>query len=388
MGHLDEDHEGQGETSDRSSTRLAYTNVVPPPHADGESIAEAAHQQQKPYTARDIQNTSYGPQNETTGDRVHKRNLCDTAVMLISSSTRASTKTKYRSIERQWLQHCVSLNIDPELQTTNVFINFLAVKYEKNLKYGTLRSYIPALTKYIKQVDMNKVRSLLRGVYNLRPPVAKYTSIWDVNLVLAYIGCMITNNIMDLSMKLTTLLMILSGNRVNMLSHFSITNLFITNEEATFVFDKALKHSRPNFNIKPMVFRAFPEQPFLCPVKTIWDYLNIREDKTADTGLFITTTKPHRAATPDTIARWIKNTLALAGIDTGRFSAHSCRASATSAAHFQGISLSTIMKSASWTNVGTFKTHYLKDIEERQYPQQENFGKKLLTDFIVQRDNV
>ncbi len=196
---------------------------------------------------------------------------------------------------------------------------------------------------------------------------------------------MITDNFMDISMKLATLLMILSGNRVNMLSHFSITHLFLTADEATFVFDKALKHSRPNFNIDPMVFRSFPEQPFLCPVKTLWKYLDLRIDKTPEESLFITTTKPHRAASSDTIARWIKNTLGLAGIDTGRFSAHSCRASATSAAHFQGISLSTIMKSASWSKVDTFKSHYLKEIEERYTPQQENFGKKLLTDFIVHK---
>ena len=68
----------------------------------------------------------------------------------------------------------------------------------------------------------------------------------------------------------------------------------------------------------------------------------------------------------------------MSGIDSGRFTAHSCRAAATSSALFTGISLSTIIKSACWSRVGTFKKLYLKDIQDRYDLNKENFGEETL----------
>ena len=80
----------------------------------------------------------------------------------------------------------------------------------------------------------------------------------------------------------------------------------------------------------------------------------MRLERTSAEGLFITTTKPYKEASPDTIARWVKETLGETGIDTGLFGAHSCRAASTTAASLKGVSLTTIIKSASWANVTTF----------------------------------
>ena len=95
-------------------------------------------------------------------------------------------------------------------QQTYFFLNFLAEGYKRNLKWGTLRSYVPALHKYLKYVDIFQVRRLLKGVFNLRPPVARYTVVWDVNTVLHYLCAMVVRDQNDLSMKLAALLMILS----------------------------------------------------------------------------------------------------------------------------------------------------------------------------------
>ena len=40
-------------------------------------------------------------------------------------------------------------------------------------------------------------------------------------------------------------LILLSGTRVNTLTHLKVTNMYITDTECTFVFDEVLKHSRP-----------------------------------------------------------------------------------------------------------------------------------------------
>ena len=128
-----------------------------------------------------------------------------------------------------------------------------------------------------------------------------------------------------------------------------------------------------------MTFRAYPDQKSLCPVHNIWKYLQeVRLSRSSDDNLFITIRKPYHGASPDTIARWIKDMLSLSGIDTGVFTAHSCRAASTSSGLFRGISIGTILGSACWSNVNTFKNHYLKEIESGYNLKRDNFGAKTL----------
>ena len=86
----------------------------------------------------------------------------------------------------------------------------------------------------------------------------------------------------------------------------------------------------------------------------------------------------YNAAHHDTLARWIKEVLGAAGIDTNTYQAHSCRAASTSAAALAGVSLSTIIKSASWSNVTTFKKFYQREIDLYYESEQENFGTSML----------
>ena len=68
------------------------------------------------------------------------------------------------------------------------------------------------------------------------------------------------------------------------------------------------------------------------------------------------------------------------GIDTGRFTAHSCRSASTSAAEFSGIGIDTIRKAAGWATAGTFYRHYKREIEA--VPKEtDNFGCQLLSNF-------
>ena len=53
----------------------------------------------------------------------------------------------------------------------------------------------------------------------------------------------------------------------------------------------------------------------------------------------------------DTISRWLKDILNKSGIDTTKFTAHSFRMAATSAASSQGVGISTILATANWANV-------------------------------------
>ena len=229
-------------------------------------------------------------------------------------------------------------------------------------------------------MDWDVIKQLKKGMHNLRPPQPKYCAIWDVNTVLTWLSAMRTDTFMFLSQKVTTLLMILSGNGVNMLSHMKVTSMVMTDEEVTFTFDVPLKHTRVGFKGDIMTYRAYTEIS-LCPVAAIKQYMEQRGDLCGDPHLFITT-KPrngaYNAAHHDTLARWIKEVLGAAGVDTQKYQSHSCRAASTSAAALAGVSLSTIIKSASWSNVTTFRKFYHREIELLYGPEQQNFGALVL----------
>ena len=70
-----------------------------------------------------------------------------------------------------------------------------------------------------------------------------------------------------------------------------------------------------------------------------------------------------------------------AGVDTSVYQAHSCRHAATTAANIQGVSLDTIIKSASWSNDSTFFRFYKKDISDGYELSHVNFGQEILDNF-------
>lgn len=161
--------------------------------------------------------------------------------------------------------------------------------------------------------------------------------------------------------------------------------MYKTNEEVTFLFEDPLKHSRENWPGDKMTYRAYPFNKSLCPVETISLYLERRGEVSGDPQFLVTTIKPFRGAHHDTIAGWVKDILGSAGIDTRKFQAHSCRAAATSKAALAGVSLSTITKSASWSNVRTFKTYYMKEISDVYDMSDSNFGQHILENYSQDR---
>lgn len=65
----------------------------------------------------------------------------------------------------------------------------------------------------------------------------------------------------------------------------------------------------------------------------------------ANTKEFIITySKPYKPASFDTISRWIKNELGIAGINTNVYKPQSCRSASTSRTRVNGVSITDILK--------------------------------------------
>ena len=127
-------------------------------------------------------------------------------------------------------------------------------------------------------------------IYNLRPPTSKYLAIWDGN-TLSHIQHKGISAFIDITKKLAMLFMILAGLRVNTLVHLKVTNMYITATEVTFTFDKVLKHSRPSYKQKSLIFRTINLRD-LCPMTKFITHVEHRLLISDDPTLFITPVKP------------------------------------------------------------------------------------------------
>lgn len=107
----------------------------------------------------------------------------------------------------------------------------------------------------------------------------------------------------------------------------------------------------------------------MCITSTIDAYIQATSQLRGDVdNLLLTSRKPFKAATPATISRWIRATMSRCGISE-KFTVHSTRYAATSAALKKGIVLETIRKTAGWSkNSQVFAKHYNKMIVTTKEP--------------------
>ena len=303
--------------------------------------------------------------------------ISESAGRILQAAWRPSTHSKYANNQRKWQDFCDSRKINPFQANIGQILDFLSYFFDLGHSYKTITGYTTTIKKFIALDSRDQIllKRFMKGVYNLRPPKKRHMATWDITIVLNHLRNMNINTTMTISKKLATLYMILAGTRVNSLFHLKITNMYLTDDECSFTFDQVIKHSRPGFNTQPLIFRAFPQDIQLCPVYHTKLYLTYRLNVCSDLGFFATTIQPYHAASTATISRWIKETLGEAGINTGKFTAHSCRSASTTAAEFLGIDIITIRKAAGWSQENTFIRHYRKEIE---FSENKNFGYSLL----------
>ena len=135
-----------------------------------------------------------------------------------------------------------------------------------------------------------------------------------------------------------------------------------------------LKTTRPGRHTSALEFCEYTPSDDLCLDKDLKFYLNLTSTLRGDCDqLLITYSKPHRAASSDTIGRWLKTVMTKSGIDTQQFGTHSTRAAAASAGFSKKVSVDTILSAAGWSNVQTFARYCNKPL----LLPERNFGDEL-----------
>ena len=277
------------------------------------------------------------------------------------------------------MEYCRKWKINPISPTVASGINFLAEVYHKGLSYSALNTARSALASVIvlqgNQSFGNHplVSRFLKGTFTTRPALPKYKEVWDVNTVLEHLKTLHpaeTLSLKLLSLKLVMLMAILSVQRCQTIHALTTRVMSVSKSKVMFIVNDLLKTTKPGRECTRLEFLSFDEDPRICVVRYLSEYLSRTKDTRHDhQKLLVSYKKPNRPVSKDTVSRWLK----LAGIDTSTFGAHSTRAASTSAAKAQKLSITTIMDSAGWSSENTFMK-YNKTISK----PKDNFGNQLL----------
>ena len=301
---------------------------------------------------------------------ISDKGISSQATNLICPSWTTGTEKQYQAVWKKWRGWCRERNVDSLQAHVSQVLNFLADCFGEGLSYSTLNSYRSALSSTLCPRDGTTVgcdplvSRLLKGIYNLRPPLPRYPSTWDVSVLTQYLGTLFPLNslsLKQLTLKTVSLCALCSPGRSQTLGVLSISNLVQHKELIQFIVTERLKTSRPGRPSVIVIFPSVPSKPHVCPMSTVSAYItrtcNLRNP--TDFRLFISFVKPHRAVSPATISRWIKTVLS----DTSIFKAQSVRGAATSAAYNKGLPVENILKLANWCDESTFRRFYLRSAE-------------------------
>ena len=305
-----------------------------------------------------------------SGKKIRDSGLSRKATEIICSSWRKGTAGVYDTHIKRWKKFAYQRKISTYSPTIEEAINFLASLFSAGLSCSAICTARSALSGFLDIKGCasfghdEKVKRFIKGVYELRPSFPKYSATWDVDIVLAFLENMtpveqLTDK--EVSHKLAMLIALLSGQRSQTIHCLDTDFMTISDNKCVFRINSKIKQSKRGKHLKPIELMGFRENPSLCVIETLKEYLKRTETKRKGSKqLFISYQKPFKPISKDTLARWLRDILTRAGIDTDIFGAHSTRAASTSAAVARGTPIDQVLKAAGWASESIFTKYYKK----------------------------
>jgi len=218
------------------------------------------------------------------------------------------------------------------------------------------------------------VSRLMKGIFNLKPPVPRYMFIWPIGKVMKYLKSLQVNSELPLkllSMKTVLLIALISADRGASISSLSLKFYLSSKNELRFLVPSLAKTSRPQkCDVREVILKNYIHDKRICPVAATKSYISRTASlRGEEKQLFISFVKPHKAVCKATIARWVTSILSLAGIDTSIFKAHSTRSAATSCADQKGIPIYDILKAGDWSSASTFQRFYKREVIHHRFQE-------------------
>ena len=179
--------------------------------------------------------TSALPADKTAGlslirQRLESRGIQGNSASVILSAWRSATRKSYETYFRKWIHFCRGRQIDYLCPTEYVLLEFLTGLFEAGASYSSLNSARSAVASILvdQQTSIGEaplIKKFLRGAFNARPQLPRYTSTWDVNIVLNYLRGVAPSkslSLKQLTLKTAALLLLLSSHRGQTIMNFKL----------------------------------------------------------------------------------------------------------------------------------------------------------------------
>lgn len=344
------------------------------------------HSYSKVFTAGERSLTSIRRQKQTTPpssqpsvgcmpgvwQRFRNLDIPEETSRILMASWRVSTQKQYSTYQDRWFKFCSRKQIDSLHPSVNQVLDFLTSLYNAGLSYSTINTARSSLSALLDHEQRNTIGShplisrFLKGIFELRTPSPRYTTIWDVSIVLNYLRSLHPTSsltLKQLTHKLVMLIALLSAQRLQTLQLLDVNNLHLDGKEAVFFLPNKLKQSRPGSNPLRVVLASYQADMNLDVYHVLQHYINVTSSlRGAESQLFISYVPPHKPVTRNTLSRWIKLVLEEAGVDVVQYAAHSTRAASTSAADSRNLPVDDILRTVGWASERTFAQYYKKPI--------------------------
>jgi len=206
----------------------------------------------------------------------------------------------------------------------------------------------------LKEFLLPLVSRLLKGIYNSRPPQPRYSTTWNVDVVVRLIQVKGDNDALPLKLlgqKLVLLMALVASSRVSVLQDLDLRYRIYRPEGVAFTVPTLGKKRTVGAPPREVFFGAFPDNDCLCVVKCLRRYESVtqqhrRKEVGGPRPLFLSYIKPHNPVASQCLSRWIEEILGKAGIDTSVFKAHSVRGASSMAASEKGVLTKDVLRTA------------------------------------------
>jgi site-specific recombinase XerD len=322
---------------------------------------------------------------QSIGGALKAKGFSEGTAATIRAAWRPTTEKQYATYVARWSAHCSTKKISvlqPTLVNVLEFLQNLFIQGLSLSAINTARSTISFLAAYIDSKPVGEhplVCRFMKGVRRLRPPLPRYTCIWDTNIVVEYMANMTHTDLKEITLKITMLLALLTAQRAQTVHALRLRNMTLSENSFKFEITDLMKNMEPGE--AEICLHRFTPDSRLCIV-TLMEYYLLRTEpyrKVSDDRLILVYIKPHGPATVDTIRRYILRIMERAGIDIAIFKPHSTRAAATSAANRKNVPVRTIMANAMWRSSSTFAKFYNKPL----YEEEVDTGRVVFQDSIL-----
>ena len=175
----------------------------------------------------------------------------------------------------------------------------------------------------------------------------------------------------QLSIKTATLLSLIGIPRGAEIHQFDLKFLSSFDDRDVFELKGTVKNVREGERPKPIVVHSHEEDPQLCPVRCLKEYICMTapwRKEGEPSALFLSYISPHKPITKSRVAGWLKEALLLAEVDTKVFQAHSFRGAASSKALVKGLSVKEVVQHGNWSRESTWQRFYHREV---QYPTKK-----------------